>query len=75
MRYSIGDVITKQSLVFGKQYVKITNKTANVNRRGHPGFLGVAVNEKGDEIRLNDPYGNKVWGMDHEIIGVHIRCA
>lgn len=70
MRYNVGDIIVKQSLVFGRQLVRVTERTPNVNRRGKPGFNGVAVDKSGKEVRLNDPYGNKVWGFDHEVVRV-----
>ena len=74
MRYKIGDVVVKQSLVFGRQLVKVTDRVNNI-RQNKPGFNGVAVNDEGNQVRVNDPYGNKVWGFDHEIIKVHKRVV
>ena len=42
MLYSVGDIIVKQSMVFGRQFVRVTEKTKNVNRKGRPGFYGIA---------------------------------
>lgn len=74
IRYNVGDIIIKQSLVFGRQFVRVTNKTSNVARRGSPGFNGIAVDKNGKEVRPNDPYGNKVWGYDHDVMEVHLKA-
>ena len=71
MRYNVGDIIVKQSMVFGRQFVRVTGKTRNLARRGSPGFNGVACDKDGKEIRKDDPYGNKVWGFDREVLSVH----
>jgi len=69
MKYKIGDIVVSQSESFGQRYVKIETKESDI-RFGRPGFSGFLCDVNGKPIKLDDPYGNKVWGYNHQVVKV-----
>lgn len=67
VNYSVGDIILHDDKVNKPRLVRVTKKEENI-KRGCPGFGGVEIDSKGQQIDpSHDGKMNGVWGYSVEV--------